>query len=173
MICIKVNELQCWHAAVVLANREMDMRSDSDIRHDIESLLDTSPKIATRDIAVSVRGGVVTLAGFVRGYGERARAEAEAKCVAGVIAIANDIEVRLPLVSKKPDPQIARELAAAIRSDLPTIADHVQVRVTDGRVTLEGEVGWYHQRTRAEELIRTVRGVRTFTNDLVVKYPIQ
>jgi osmotically-inducible protein OsmY len=157
----------------LLPAREMDMRSDSDIRHDIETLLDTNPRIATRDIAVSVRGGIVTLAGFVRGYGERAYAEADAKCVAGVVGLANDIEVRLPLVSKKPDPQIAREIAAAIREDLPTIADRVRVRVTEGRVTLEGEVGWHHQRTRAEELIRTVRGVRTFTNDLVVKQPIQ
>lgn len=108
------------------------MRCDSDIRHDIEALLDTSPKIATRDIAVAVRGGVVTLAGFVRGYGERASAEAEAKCVAGVVGLVNHIEVWLPLVSKKPDPQIARELAAAIRSDLPAIADHVRVRVAGG-----------------------------------------
>jgi osmotically-inducible protein OsmY len=151
----------------------MDMRSDSDIRRDIEILLDTDPKIATRDIAVSVRGGIVTLAGFVRGYGERAHAEADAKCVAGVVGLANDIEVRLPLVSKKPDPEIARQLAAAIRNDLPMVAEHVRVRVTDGRVTLEGEVVWYHQRIRAEELIRTVRGVRTFTNDLVVKRPIE
>jgi hypothetical protein len=79
------------------------MRSDTEIRHDVQEELDWDPRIGARDIAVSVRDGVVTLAGFVRSLGEKAQAEADAKRVAGVLGIANDIEVHLPLLSRKPD----------------------------------------------------------------------
>ncbi len=145
------------------------MRADVDIRHDVEQELDWDPELAARDIAVSVRGGVVTLAGFVPGFGERALAEADAKRVVGVAGIANDIEVRLPLVGRKPDPQIAREVVAGLQNELPAAWEQIQVRVADGRVTLEGEVLWQHERVRAEEVAARVRGIRSISNDIVVR----
>ena len=41
------------------------MRSDLQIREEVQETLDQDPKISARDIAVAVRNGVVTLAGFV------------------------------------------------------------------------------------------------------------
>jgi osmotically-inducible protein OsmY len=55
------------------------MRSDQQIREEVEETLDHDPKISARDIAVAVRNGVVTLAGFVRAFGEKSRAEADAR----------------------------------------------------------------------------------------------
>ena len=43
--------------------------------------------------------------GFVRSYGRKRAAEAAAKRV--VAGVANDIEVRLPLLHQRPDPVIA------------------------------------------------------------------
>jgi osmotically-inducible protein OsmY len=145
------------------------MRPDNEIRHDVEEELDWDPELNSRDVAVSVRNGVVTLAGFVHGFGEKLRAEQAAKRVAGVVGIANDIEVRLPVVGRKPDPEIARQVVAAIQEDMPSAAEEIRVRVADGRVTLEGEVEWLYQRVRAEEVARRVKGIKSISNDIVVK----
>jgi BON domain len=75
------------------------MRSDSDIKRDVEDELRWDPDIDATDIAVAVKDGVVTLTGFVRSYSQKRQAEADAKRVAGVLGLANDIEVRLPVVA--------------------------------------------------------------------------
>jgi hypothetical protein len=85
------------------------MRSDSDIKRDVEDELRWDPDIDVTDVAVSVHSGVVTLTGFVRSYMQKLTAEADAKRVAGVIGVANDIEVRLPSIDERPDPEIARD----------------------------------------------------------------
>jgi osmotically-inducible protein OsmY len=145
------------------------MRPDNDIRRDVLQELDSDPKIASRDIAVSVRDGVVTLAGFVHGFGEKSQAEEDASRVEGVGGLANDIEVRLPLLRGRPDPEIAREVVARIHSDMPNLREQIRVRVADGRVTLEGEVESHEQRAIVEDLVRTVKGIRRISNDIVVK----
>lgn len=145
------------------------MRTDKEIRQQVEEALDWDPQIGMRDIAVAVREGVVTLAGFVLTWSERAQAEADAKRVTGVLGIANDIEVRLPLVGRKPDPQIAREVIAALQNEMAALCEHIRVRVADGRVTLEGEVEGHYERARVEEIVRRIKGVRSFGNEVVAK----
>ncbi len=144
------------------------MRRDEEIRAEIEDTLDWDPEIGSRDIAIAVRDGVVTLAGFVRSFGERARAEADATGVMGVVGLANAIEVRLPLFGRKPDPQIAREVIAGIQSEMPVLRDRIRARVTGGRVTLEGCVNSHDQRLRAEEVAGRVKGIRSIRNDICV-----
>jgi hypothetical protein len=84
------------------------MKTDSDIKRDVEAELKWDPDIDATDIAVAVKGGVVTLTGFVKSYTHKWQAESDAKRVAGVIGVASDIEVRLPTGSERPDPEIAR-----------------------------------------------------------------
>jgi osmotically-inducible protein OsmY len=148
------------------------MRSDQQIRAEVQETLDQDPKISARDIAVAVRNSVVTLAGFVRAFGEKSRAEADARRVAGVLGIANDIEVRLPLFEGKPDPEIAREVLAGIMREMPTVSEQVLVRVADGQVTLQGQVESEDQKTLAEELAGSARGVRSIRNEMVIRLPI-
>ena len=116
------------------------------------------------DIAVSVKNGVVTLSGFVRSYGQKYEAEQTAKRVNGVAAVANDIEVRLPVFNQRPDPEIARDAVEEIEKNLPYSSDHIRVVVRDGWVTLEGSAEWNYQRERAEQVVRRVRGVKGITN---------
>jgi hypothetical protein len=80
---------------------------------------DETLTLTPTDIAVTVNGGVVTLAGFVRSYWEKVAAELDAKGVAGVLGIANDIEVRLPSVDQRLDPEIVRDATAQIKAELP------------------------------------------------------
>jgi osmotically-inducible protein OsmY len=145
------------------------MRSDSDIRRDVEDELRWDPEIDPTDIAVSVNNGVVTLIGFVRSYLERHLAEAATKRVAGVLAVANDLQVRLPDMDQRPDPEIARDAIAQIKNELPYAWENIRVVVKNARLTLEGEVEWNYQRDRAEAAVRRVRGVEGVTNAIEVK----
>ena len=140
------------------------MRSDIDIKRDVEAELRWNPDIDATDIAVAVKNGVVNLSGFVRSYAQKFEAEQTAKRVNGVAAVANDIEVRLPVFNQRPDPEIARDAVAEIQNNLPYSSDHVRVVVRDGWVTLEGSVEWNYQRERAEQVVRRVRGVKGVTN---------
>jgi osmotically-inducible protein OsmY len=118
---------------------EATMKSDSEIERDVKEELKWEPGLLdVSDIAVSVKKGVVTLAGFVRSYTDKYEAEAAAKRVAGVAGVANDLEVRMPSVDERPDPEIARDAVAAIKSQLPLSWERIKVVVKDGWVNLEG-----------------------------------
>jgi osmotically-inducible protein OsmY len=135
------------------------MRSDSDIKRDVEDEIRSDPKIESTDIAVAVKNGVVTLTGFVRTYMDKFEAEAAAKRVLGVVGVANDIEVRLNAADQRSDPEIARDAVAIIKTRLPTSAEHIKVVVDKGWVTLEGQVEWNYQRDEAERAVRAIKGV--------------
>lgn len=140
------------------------MRSDSDIKRDVEDELRWSPNIDATDIAVVVKSGSVELAGFVRSYGEKFEAETAAKRVAGVAGLANDIMVRLLNVDERPDPDIARDAVAAIRYQLPSSSKDIKAIVQSGWVTLEGTAEWYYQKDAAETAVRQLRGVKGVSN---------
>jgi hypothetical protein len=104
------------------------LRSDSEIKRDVEDELRWDPEIIDpADIAVSMHDGVVTLAGFVSSYKDKYEAEWAAKRVAGVVGVANDIEVRLPDSDQRPDPEIARDAVQAIRLQLPEVWENIKV----------------------------------------------
>src|SRR5438477_5240155 len=145
------------------------MRSDSDIKRDVEDELRWDPDLDATDIAVTVKSGVVTLAGFTRSYSDKLEAEAAAKRVTGVLGVANDIEVRLPSHDQRPDPEIARDAIAAIKSRLPLVAEQIKVLVRNGWIILEGDVEWAYQRSAAESAVRQVQGVKGVTNTTHIK----
>ena len=145
------------------------MKSDEDIRRDVEAELQWDPDISATDIAVAVKDGVVTLTGFVRSYAQKWQAERDAKRVGGVRGLANDIEVRLPNLDARPDPEIARDAVQEIHFRLPYSGEKITVTVKAGWVTLEGEVEWHFLRERAEEAVRRVRGVKGVTNLIAIK----
>ncbi len=126
------------------------MRPDQDIKRDLEIELRSDPRVRSNDVTVTVKDGIAMLTGFVRSHRKKAAAEAAAKRVAGVVAIANDIEVRLPLLHQRPDSAIATDVVGALHHDLPDAAREIQVTVRDGWVTLEGEVDWHYERDEAK-----------------------
>jgi osmotically-inducible protein OsmY len=153
--------------------QEPTMKSDNEIERDVRDELKWDPDLDAEDIAVSVKNGVVTLAGFTKSYTDRLEAEIAAKRVAGVRAVANDIEVRLPAIDQRPDPDIARDAVAALKAELPISHDRIKVIVKDGWVTLEGAVEWQYQKTTAENAVRKVKGVKGVTNVVTVKPKVE
>ena len=145
------------------------MRPDSDIERDVKDELQWHPGLDATDVAVSVKDGVATLTGFVRHYRGKYEAELAAKRVAGVVGLANDIEVRLPIADEKPDPELARDVVAAIRSRLAHSSENIKPVVRNGWVNLEGEVEWQYQRHTAEQAVRWLAGVKGITNLIRIK----
>jgi len=145
------------------------MRTDSDIKRDVEQELRWDADIDATDIGVAVKDGVVTLSGFVRSYTQKWQAERDAKRVAGVVGVANDIEVRLASFDQRPDPEIARDAVSALKNELPYSASRIKVMVANGWITLEGDVEWHYQKQRAEEAVRRVKGVKGVINSVIVK----
>ena len=151
------------------------MKSDTDVRRDVEAELKWSPEIDETDIAVKVNDGAVALSGFARNLFEKHHAEVVAKRVVGVAAVANDLEVRRPGDDRPTDPELAREALAAIKHELPMSWDKIQPVVHEGRLFLEGTVEWNFQRERAENAVRKIKGVWHVRNSVKVKpmIPVQ
>jgi osmotically-inducible protein OsmY len=149
------------------------MKSDEEIERDVREELKWEPDLDATDIATSVKDGVVTLAGFTKSYTDRLEAEIAAKRVAGVLAVVNDIEVRLPAIDQRPDPDIARDAVAALKQELPISHDKIKVVVKGGWITLEGAVDWQYQKSAAENAMRKVRGIKGVTNVITVKPKVE
>src|SRR5258708_35766442 len=95
------------------------MKSDSDVKRDVEDEIKYDPFVDSTDIALSVKNGVVSLTGYAGSYSQKLQAEADAKRIVGVMAVGNDIEVRLASIDARPDPAIARALVPKLKVELP------------------------------------------------------
>ena len=139
------------------------MKSDIEIKRDVENELRFRPDIDETDIAVKVNSAVVTLTGYTRHVLDKQRAEEAVKRVAGV---ANDVEVRLRDGDGSTDPQITRAAVEAIRTEMPAASGNIQVLVHHGFITLEGSVEWYYLKQQAEQAVKRLRGVMGVTNSI-------
>jgi osmotically-inducible protein OsmY len=144
------------------------MRTDSDVKRDVEDELKYDPDLSTAEIGVSVKNGVVALTGFVRSYSQKLQAETDAKRINGVLGVANDLEVRFESVDARPDPDIARDVVAQMKLELPFSYEKIKTVVKNGWVTLEGDVEWNYQRTRGESAALRVKGVLGVSNFIKV-----
>ena len=148
---------------------ETATRTDEQIQHDVLEELKWDALVQPNEIGVRAKGGVVTLTGWVDGYTKKWAAEDAALRVKGVVAVANDIEVRLPTAAERTDEDIAATAVRALEWDVVIPTDRVQVSVSKGWVTLRGEVDWEYQKKDAERVVRRLTGVRGVTNLIVVK----
>jgi osmotically-inducible protein OsmY len=127
------------------------------------------PRIQPNEIGVAVKDGVVTLTGWVDSYTKRWAAEEAAHRVRGVKAVANDIEVRLPISNERTDADIAAAAIRALEWDALVPVDKLDITVSKGWVTLKGEVEWHYQKVDAERVVRRIQGVRGVSNLISVK----
>lgn len=145
------------------------MRTDNDIKRDVEAELKWAPDVLETDIAVKVTDGVVTITGYAASAHEKYRAEVAVKRVRGVAAVANDVAVRAPLGGMPTDPEIARDAVLALKLELPFVWEDIKPIVKQGHIALEGTVEWHNQRERAEAAVRHLRGVLSVRNSISLK----
>jgi osmotically-inducible protein OsmY len=143
------------------------VKTDSELRRDVERELEYEPSIDHRRIGVAVVDGVVTLTGEAGSYAEKLKAERVAERVMGVRGIVNDITVKPP--SQHSDIDIARMAVDALKWNVFVPSEKITVKVDNGWVILTGEVSWEYQRRAAERAVRNLPGVRAISNLITVK----
>ena len=143
------------------------IRTDHELQKDVLAELRWEQGVEASEIGVAVKDGVVTLTGKVDTYLKKWRAEEAAHRVNGVIAVANDIEVRT--IGERTDTDIAAAAVQSLKWDASLPADKIQVTVDKGWVTLKGELEWQYQKQEAERVIRRLWGVKGVSNLITLK----
>jgi osmotically-inducible protein OsmY len=145
-----------------------DAKSDLQLARDVAAELWWDASTRDADVAVSVVDGVVTLRGNVPSVETRQAAEAAARRVYGVQAIANELTVgdatatrpvRRRRVPPKPTPRDVRS-----EPQLP-----IREKPAPGWVLLTGVVGSERERAEAEQLVARMPGVLGVVNEIEVK----
>ena len=143
--------------------------TDRELQKHVQNALDWEPSVDAAEIGVSVDDGVVTLRGDVRSYADRSAAERVSLAVYGVKAVANDLKVRLPNGQHRTDTDIAQAVLSALKWNSIVPDEKIAVAVSNGWVTLKGEVDWEYQRAAAARAVRDLTGVTAVTNAVRVK----
>jgi osmotically-inducible protein OsmY len=142
------------------------MKSDSQLRREIEEELADNPAIDANRIGIAVADGIVTLTGHVSDYAQKVSAEKSALRIAGVVAVV----VRMDVMLRESDQRTDEDIALSVRAVLDWIAgleeDSIKIKVEKGWVTLSGEVKDGYRSHTAERNIEHMRGVMGVTNDI-------
>ena len=149
----------------------MKKKTDAEIRQAVVHELQQDARVADLGVNVQVDGGIVTLTGEVNSWGVRQAALDCAHRVGGVLDVANDLRVRPTNGSQRSDTQIARAVRDTLEWDVFIPDEQIRSSVTDGHVTLEGQVARYSQRDEAEQAVRDLAGVTSVINHIQVVPP--
>ena len=144
-------------------------KSDAEIKSDVLAELEYEPSVKVTDIGVLVKDGTVTLDGCATSYAEKWEAVRAAKRVAGVTAIADDITVKLWDTFVRTDTDIATTAANQIKGITSIPTGKVQLTVSDGWITLDGELEWWFEKDEAERTVRGLAGVKGVSNLIKIK----
>ena len=145
------------------------IRSDEQIQRDVLDELKWDARVQPNEIGVAVKDGIVALTGWVDSFAKKWVAERAAHRVHGVMAVVNDIEVRLPGSAERSDEDIALAATRALEWDTLVPMENVELTVSKGTVTLRGEVEWEFERQEAERAVRRLSGVRGVINAITVR----
>jgi osmotically-inducible protein OsmY len=139
------------------------------LQQDVMDELQWDPSVDSSRIGISVDNGVVVLSGNVRSLAERLSAENAAKRVRGVLSVANELHVDLPGASLRDDAALAKAARDALRWNVLVPDESLQVTVSKGWITLEGEVPYGYQSRTAVSVVEQLTGVVGVTNRIVIK----
>jgi len=144
------------------------MMRDREIQDAVERRLRSAPGLDAEDVGVSVQDGVVVLTGAVRTFAEREAAEQTVLDTAGVMDIANEIQVETPHEADHTDQQIARSVRGTLQLHSRVPHEHIKSSITHGVVTLHGCVHCWQDVVDAEEAVGDLPGVEDVVDELVV-----
>lgn len=144
------------------------MMYNTELQKRVIEALAWEPSLDAARIGVGADGGVVTLTGQVPSYADRMSAERIVKRIVGVKGLANDLQVHLPGDAHRTDTDLAAAAVRALEWDVQVPHQKIKPRVSDGWVSLEGEVEWQYQREAADRAVRHLLGVRGVSNQVTL-----
>jgi len=145
------------------------MKTDTQLRDDVQAELSWDPAFKASDIGVIVKDGVVTLTGHLSSHAEKYAAERAVQRVHGVKAVAVEMTVKLPFGNERTDADIAMAAERALEWNVLVPDGKIRPVVEKGWLTLQGEVEWGYQRSAAEGAVRDLMGVTGVSNLVKVK----
>ncbi len=147
------------------------MKTNEELRKDVMEEIKWDPELRTiaTEIGVASKDGVITLSGTVDTYWKKIAAEKAAQRVLGVKVVASDVEVKIGGIGKKTDTEIAEAVRNALRWNSAVNEDHIEVKVDDGWVYLDGTVDFEFEKRYANECVEDLAGIRGVTNRISVK----
>ena len=149
--------------------KEQRVRTDGEILQDVLRELQWDTRVRESDVGVHVHEGVVTLTGVVGDYSQKVAAARAAHRVRGVLDVAEEIEVRYASPDAVTDTGLAQAVRHALEWDVLVDDRRIRSTVSEGFVTLEGEVNSLAQREDADRAVRRLKGVRGLLNKITVK----
>ncbi len=144
-----------------------EVGTDQDISKWVQDALRHDLRTIATEITVSTTKGIVTLSGKVPNVASQKYADQEAKKIAGVVGVINEIEVA---PQHRLDLDINLDVRHRILNNATIHTQAIRVECVDGVVTLSGKVDTYAEELEAELLASEVTGVRKVHNNLLTTY---
>jgi osmotically-inducible protein OsmY len=149
------------------------MRTDHELQKKVLEQLDYDPAINASHVGVVAREGIVTLSGHVSSYSEKMKAEAAAGLVRGVKGVVDTLTVELPGHCDTPDETVVRRAYERLAHNSNVPPDRIHISVSEGVVTLRGDVDWEFQRAAAAYDLQHLRCVRGVRNEVTIRPPVE
>ncbi|MCX8567230.1 MAG: Osmotically-inducible protein OsmY, contains BON domain [Glomeribacter sp. 1016415] len=145
------------------------MKSNAQLYEDVMDKLNFEPSVNASNITIAINGEVVVLGGTVNNLFEKHAAERAVKSIAGVKAVANELQIELGTQHRRPDVDIANAAVNALKWSSILPSEKPQVTVENGYLTLTGKVNWWYQRDAAEKAVRWLSGVKGINNQITIQ----
>jgi len=145
------------------------MKSDSQLKNDVTAELAWDPAINANAIGVAVKDGIVTVSGHLQTYAEKTAVQKALQRVAGVKAMALEIDVLLSASHRRSDTDLAAAAEQVLRDNGKIPADRIRLVVDKGWITLQGELDWDYQRRSIEKALRPLIGVVGITDEISLR----
>jgi osmotically-inducible protein OsmY len=129
--------------------------------------LSRDPRIPdSSEIAVAVEDGIATLRGTVESFGQRRAAAADASKIDGVFEV--DDQLKVSLLDMREDDEIRGAALQTLVWDSEVPTESVDVKVSEGWVTLKGNVSYQFESDAAFDDVASMQGVLGITNAIKV-----
>lgn len=144
-------------------------RSDAQVEQDVKDELRSERSIRASTIEVRVKDGVVTMSGPIDGDGEQWLIETAARRIVGVKGLSMRLQVVIPEPGVRTDEDIASECEDVLAILIPEFDYAVRVMVSNGWVTLSGDVASGYERWIAETEVGDLPGVGGVNGQIKVR----
>jgi len=146
--------------------------TNATIEDDIRDALLRDPRIPDpAEIAVDEEAGAVTLRGTVGSFSQRRAAVSDSKNTPGVYDVYDELQVRLLSDSRRADSEIRGIALQILMWDTEVPTEMIDVHVSDGWITLSGEVSYQFESDAAYDDVADLFGVTGITNEITVITP--
>jgi osmotically-inducible protein OsmY len=153
---------------IVVRPPSAQKHADAEIAERAVRLLNWDVETPHHQIQIEVEHGVVMLTGTVEYKFQKQAAEDDIGQLGGVTEIINLIEVRPKEVQSADSETVRHKIEASLRRAADLEASHINVAVSGGKVTLQGNVKSWWERSIAEEAAWSGPGVNQVDNQVTL-----